>query len=77
VTAAGAAGENQSQCCGARVGQPDVDELLALSFIPPEQIVQGPTAGNPTPDAACVTPDERAMTARRLAKIHLVKYSIN
>jgi mono/diheme cytochrome c family protein len=39
-------------------------ELPALSFIPPEQIVQGATAGIPTPDPAHLTPEERAMTAR-------------
>jgi mono/diheme cytochrome c family protein len=39
-------------------------DLPALSFIPPEQIAQGATAGIPAPDPAGLTPEERAMTAR-------------
>jgi mono/diheme cytochrome c family protein len=41
-----------------------VYELPALSVIPPEQIVQGATAGNPTPDPAGLTLEERALTDR-------------
>src|SRR5262249_33308584 len=41
-----------------------VYELPALSVIPPERIVQGATAGNPTPDPSGLTPEERAMTSR-------------
>jgi mono/diheme cytochrome c family protein len=39
-------------------------EIPALSFIPPEQIVQGATGGIPTPDPGPLTPEERALTAR-------------
>jgi mono/diheme cytochrome c family protein len=39
-------------------------ELPALSVIPAEQIVQGATAGIPTPDLSSLTSEERAMTAR-------------
>lgn len=39
-------------------------ELPALSFIPPEQIVQATTAGIPTLDPAALTLEERALTAR-------------
>ena len=39
-------------------------DLPALSFIPPEQIVQGATAGIPTPDSTSLTPEERALAAR-------------
>ena len=40
------------------------DELPALSFIPPEQIVRGATAGIPDPETTQLTPEARAMTAR-------------
>jgi mono/diheme cytochrome c family protein len=39
-------------------------ELPALSMIPAEQIVQGATAGIPTPDPSSLTSEERAMTTR-------------
>jgi mono/diheme cytochrome c family protein len=38
--------------------------LPALAFIPPEQIVQGATAGISTPDTTRLTPEERALTSR-------------
>jgi len=41
-----------------------IDELPALSFIPPEQIVQGATGGIPNPDTTHLSAEERAMTAR-------------
>jgi mono/diheme cytochrome c family protein len=39
-------------------------DLPALSFIPPEQIVQGATAGLPMPDLTQLTTEERALAER-------------
>jgi mono/diheme cytochrome c family protein len=41
-----------------------VYELPALSVIPPDQIVQGATAGLPVPDTSTLNAEERAMVAR-------------